>query len=272
MIFVAPLLLFLIAVFGLPMVFVLATSFVQEGTGQLTLEFFVRFFSNEIYLRVLMTTLSISAGATLLTLLAGYPVAYFLARQSPRRRLQLMLLLLLPFYTSVLVKSFAFSVILGYGGVVNQSLRQMFGSEFSLPLLHNTAGVMIGVVHDMLPFMVFPIMVSLLAQDDRLLKAAEIMGAGRTRIFWQIIFPLSLPGVFAGVLLVVVRSMGQYAVPALLGGRQDMMMANLIRFHIADVLDWNMAAAISVILIALSGVFLLLLARVRAIDGSAAAA
>jgi ABC-type spermidine/putrescine transport system permease subunit I len=270
MIFIAPLLVFLVAVFGLPMLFVLVTAFVAEGSHVPTLAFFARFFANEIYLRVLANTLSISGIATALTLAAGYPVAYFLSRQAPARRMFLSLLLLLPFYTSVLVKSFAFSVILGHNGVVNGTLRRILGPEFSLALLHNSTGVMIGIVHDMLPFMVFPILVSLLAQDQRLPRAAEIMGAGRMRIFWRITFPLSLPGVFAGVLLVVVRSMGQYAVPSLLGGRQDMMMANLIRFHIEDVLDWNMAAAISVVLMVLSGIFLLLLGRAQAPDAQAA--
>jgi len=263
MIFIAPLVAFLIAVFGVPMLFVLVTAFVADGTTTPTLEFFVRFFSNEIYLRVLWNTLWIAGLATALTLIAAYPVAYFLSRQPPSRRMLLSLLLLLPFYTSILVKSFAFSVILGHGGVINEALRWIFGPDVSIALLHNSTGVMIGIVHDMLPFMVFPILVSLLAQDERLVRAAEIMGAGRMRIFWRITFPLTLPGVFAGTLLVVVRSMGQYAVPSLLGGRQDMMMANLIRFHIEDVLDWSMAAAISVVLIAISGVFLALLARVQ---------
>lgn len=261
MYFALPLLLFLVAVFALPMLFILAYAFLLDGTGAITLAYFVRFFSGEIYLRVLSTTLAISLVATMMTLVVGYTLAYFIARQPPRMRMWLLLILLLPFYTSVLVKSFAFSVILGHGGVVNDAVRLLFGPSFSVDLLHNTGGVMIGIVHDMLPFMAFPIIVNLIAQDRRLRQAAEIMGASRMRIFWRVTFPLSLPSVLAGVVLVVVRCFGQYAVPALLGGRQDMMMANLIRFHVEDVLDWNMAAAISVVLMAISALFLLLLLR-----------
>jgi len=261
LIFALPLLLFLLAVFALPVAFILVYAFLQDGTGPLTLAYIERFFVNPIYLRVLSTTLGIGLVATTITLVIGYMLAYFIARQPARLRMWLLLVLLLPFYTSVLVKSFAFSVTLGYGGVVNETLRLFFGPDFALSLLHNTTGVMIGVVNEMLPFMAFPIVVNLLGQDARLRQAAQIMGASHLRIFWQVTFPLSLPAVMAGVVLVVVRCLGQYAVPALLGGRQDMMMSNLVRFHVESVLDWNMAAAISVVLMSISAVFLVLLSR-----------
>ena len=114
-----------------------------------------------------------------------------------------------------------------------------------------------------LPYMVFPILTSLLAQDQALHKAAEIMGAGRMRIFWRVTFPLSMPGVLAGVLLVTILTVGQFIIPALLGGRTDMMMANLVDFHISEAFNWNMASAISIVLLVLSCVFILGLARVR---------
>jgi len=264
--FLLPLVIFMCAVFVVPMAFVIGTAFVQEGTHQFTLQFFERFFSNELYLRVLYTTLEIAFVSTAVTLLLGYPLAYYLAAQPPRKRIYLSMLLLLPFYTSILVKSFAFSVILGHQGLVNAIIRFFFGEGAGLELLHNRVGVIIGITHDMLPFLVFPILVSLLAQDPALHRAAEIMGAGRLRIFWKVTFPLSLPGLLAGVFLVVIRAMGQYAVPALLGGRQDMMMANLVGFHISQVLDWNMAAAISLVLLGVSAIFLVALGRVRGGD------
>jgi ABC-type spermidine/putrescine transport system permease subunit I len=110
---------------------------------------------------------------------------------------------------------------------------------------------------------VFPILVNLLGQNPALHKAAEIMGASRARIFWQVTFPLSLPGVFAGLLLVIVRVMGQFVTPSLLGGRHDMMMANLVSFHVNEVLDWNMASVISIVLFFMSAAFLVALARLR---------
>uniref|UniRef100_Q11FR8 Binding-protein-dependent transport systems inner membrane component n=2 Tax=Phyllobacteriaceae TaxID=69277 RepID=Q11FR8_CHESB len=263
MYFILPLLIYMAAVFLLPLLFVLFTSVVSETSGQLTLEFFERFFTHGLYLRVLKTTLEISLIGTALTLLIAYPIAYYLAKQTPKRRSYLTLLILLPFYTSILVKAFAFMVVLGYNGVVNDAIRLVLGEDFVLPLLFNRFGVMIGVVHDMVPFMVFPIVINLLAQNSSIHKAAEIMGATRTRIFWSIIFPLSLPAVAAGSLLVIIRLMGQFVTPALLGGRTDIMMSNLISFHIKDALDWNMAAAVSIVLLLLSCLILLALTRVR---------
>jgi ABC-type spermidine/putrescine transport system permease subunit I len=266
MIFVLPLVVFMAIVFLIPILSVIGISFIQEGTGTVTSEYFSNFLTKPIYGRVLFQTIEIAFISTAATALIGYPIAYYMAKQPPVRRIYISLLLLLPFYTSILVKSFAFSVILGHQGLVNWVMRALFGEEAVLALLHNRLGVLIGITHDMLPFLVFPVVVSLLAQDPALHRAAEIMGASRLRTFWTVTFPLSLPGLLAGVFLVVIRAMGQYAVPALLGGRQDMMMANLVGFHINQVLDWNMAGAISVVLLAVSGVFLFALARVRGGD------
>lgn len=263
MLFILPFLIFLIIIFFVPMLMIVVTSLMTHEMTAFSLEFYQKFFSGELYLRVLYNSLEISLVATAITLALGYPLAYYLAKQSPRKRVYLSMLLLLPFYTSILVKSFAFQVILGREGMVNWLVTTVLGPAARLGLLHNRTGVMFGVVHDMLPFMVFPIVVALLAQDASLHRAATLMGAGRMRIFWQITFPLSLSGVLAGALLVVVRALGQYAVPQLLGGRQDMMMANLVGFHINDILDWNMASAISMVLLAVSAVFLIALGRIR---------
>jgi ABC-type spermidine/putrescine transport system permease subunit I len=251
------------AIFFLPMGLVLYTSVISEQTSAFTFGFFGQFFAESLYLRVLATTVHVSFMGALFTLLFGYPVAYYLAKQPPQRRLYLSLFILLPFYTSILVKSFAFTIILGHKGVVNWFFRLFLGPDFAFELLFNRTGVMFGIVHDMLPFAVFPILVNLLSQNPALHKAAQVMGATRLRIFWQVTFPLSLPGVVAGILLVVVRVMGQFVTPALLGGRDDLMMANLVDFHVNDLLDWNMAAVISVMLLILSTMFLFALARVR---------
>ncbi len=263
MFFVAPFLIYMGIVFFIPVGLILFTGFVSEDTGEFTFEYFQAFFTQGLYLRVLWTTIEVSFMGALIVLLCGYPIAYYLAKQPPKKRMYLSLFVLLPFYTSILVKSFAFVVILGHSGAVNWLLRFFLGSEFAVQLLYNRVGVMFGIVHDMLPFIVFPILVNLLAQNPALHRAAEIMGASRTRIFWQVTFPLSLPGIFAGILLVVVRVMGQFVTPSLLGGRTDIMMANLVDFHVNDVLDWNMAAVISILLAVMAGVFLVALARLR---------
>ncbi len=244
----------------------LTTVYFSVGGMELTAEYFLKIFQGKLYQAVLWTTVEISVVSALLTLVVGYPIAYHLSKQPPRRRLFLSMLLLLPFYTSILVKSFAFTVVLGHSGVINDGLRALFGEGAVVQLLYNRLGVYIGLVHNLLPYMVFPILTNLLSQDPNLPRAAELMGASRSRIFWKVTFPLSLPGVAAGVLLATVLSLGQYITPALLGGRQDMMMANLVHFQIAQALDWNMASAISVVLLSLAGLIILLLSRVKGVQ------
>jgi mannopine transport system permease protein len=197
----------------------------------------------------------------LASLLLAYPIAYHLSRVTPRRRAAYMILVLLPFWTSILVKSFAFTVILGDHGIVNNILRALFGDSATVPLLFNRTGVVIGSVHWLLPFMVFPILVNLLAQGSDLHYAARVMGAGRTRIFLRITLPLSIPGVLAGCVITLVLSLGSFVTPALLGGRRDLMMASLVDFYTRVSLDWAIAAAIAVLLLAITGGLILLLTR-----------
>lgn len=181
----------------------------------------------------------------------GYAVALHLARQSPRRRALYMVLVLLPFWTSILVKSYAFTVILGREGVINSLLSWVSGSHIALPMILNRFGVMVGMTNYLTPFIVFPVLASLLAIDPALYRAADIMSARPMRIFFTITLPLSLPGVMAGVSSVIVMSLGFFIIPALLGGRQDVMLANLVDFYTRETLDWNMAAAIGVLLLAM---------------------
>jgi ABC-type spermidine/putrescine transport system permease subunit I len=171
-----------------------------------------------------------------------------------------MILVLVPFWTSILVKSFAFTVILGNAGIINSALKAV--GLPSVKLLFNRTGVIIGMSHFLIPFMVFPIMASLVSQPPELSRAAEIMGASRLRIFFKITFPLSMPGVMAGSLLVLIMSFGFFVVPALLGSRQDMMMANLVDFYTRETLNWQMGSAISVLLLLISGLLALGLAKI----------
>ncbi len=267
MLFVAPFLIFIVVVFLLPLLVVSYFSLGPtdfEFNTPLTLDFYREFFfGSSLYTQVLWTTVEISLFSAVVVVVLGYPVAYYLAKQPPRKRMLLSMILLLTFYTSILVKSFAFSVLLGYNGIVNTAIAALFGVEAKVPMLFNRAGTLIGIVEHFLPYMVFPILTSILAQDPAIHKAAEIMGAGRTRIFWRVTFPLSIPGVLAGVLLVTILTVGQFIIPALLGGRSDMMLANLVDFHINEAFDWSMASVISIVLLVLSAGFILGLARVR---------
>ena len=258
--FLAPFFAFVTAVFLLPLLMIFYYSFSGDG---FTLAYYQELISGTLYVSVLWTTVEIAVSTAALTLLLAYPVAYYLAQQPPKRRAFLAMFLLLPFYTSILVKSFAFMVFLGHQGIANTVLRFMLGPEAGLEMMFNRFGVYVGLTHNYLPYMVFPILLSLLAQDPALRKAAEIMGAGRQRIFWRVTFPLSMPGVLAGVLLTVILTLGQFITPSLLGGRKDLMMANLVDFHIKEAMDWGMASTIAVVLMVLSSLVLLLLAKVR---------
>lgn len=257
----SPLGLLLVAVFAYPLGMVAWTS-VHTDSG-FTLRAYESLASSTLFQRVLGNTLQISVTATLSSLVLGYLIAMHLAAMPARRRTPYLVMVMLPFWTSILVKSFAFGILLGDQGVFNRAIAWLAGDSHKLELIFNRMGVVIGMTNYLLPFMVFPILASLLAQNRTLHRAAEIMGAGPLRIFLRITLPLSLPGVLAGILMTMTLSMGMYITPALLGGRKDMMMANLVDFYTRQTLDWNLASAIAMVLLAISGVLIALLLRVR---------
>lgn len=246
--YVSPAAIVSLAIAAVPLVFILFTSL---GGSAFSLDAFQNLLSSTLFLRSLSTTIEISISASLISLVLGYVIALHLARQPPRRRAVYMVLVLLPFWTSILVKSYAFTVILGREGVINSLLSWALGTHVAFPMILNRFGVMVGMTNYLTPFIVFPVLASLLAIDPALYRAADIMSARPMRIFFTITLPLSLPGVVAGVSSVMVMSLGFFIIPALLGGRQDVMLANLVDFYTRETLDWNMAAAIGVLLLAM---------------------
>jgi ABC-type spermidine/putrescine transport system permease subunit I len=256
----APVLLVMALAFFVPLGFTLGYSVYNNG---FTLQAFSGLFASGLFLRVLRTSFEISVTAAAVSVVLGYIVALHLARQPPRRRALLMILVLVPFWMSILVKSFAFTIILGNQGVVNAILMGLFGPGARVSLMFNRIGVVVAIAHNLLPYVVFPVLASLLTQDANLKRAAQLMGAGPARIFWRITLPLSMPGVIAAGLMTTVISMGSFVIPSLMGGRQDTMLANLVDYYTREALDWNTAAAAAVILLVLSLVLLALLAKVR---------
>jgi ABC-type spermidine/putrescine transport system permease subunit I len=267
--FIAPAVLMLLAFFAAPVLLVVATSF---GFPTLTFDNYMEIGRDGLYVTVMLTTLQISAMSTLLALLLGYPVAYHLARMPARRRSFFMMLVLLPFWTSILVKSFAFAVVLGNSGILNSLVVAAFGESFRMPLLFNRLGVLIGMSHYLLPFMVLAILNSLLALDPQLKRAAEMVGAGKLRIFLKITLPLSATGITAGCLMCFILSLGMFITPALLGGRSDLMISSVIEFSVRETLNWGLASALGVVLViitaALMGLMSLARARDRALGAS----
>ncbi len=258
--FVLPAALFTGLVFLVPLWNVLVQSLTNPAW---TLAGYQELLTSPLFWRVLRNTVEISIISTAVAFLLAYPMAYHLSRQSPRRRALFLMLVMLPFWTSVLVKSFAFMVLLGRNGIVNSALG--FVGLPGVQLLFNRTGVVIGTVHSLIPFILFPILTSLLAQPPVLARAAEVMGADRFRIFWTITLPLSLPGVVAGCMLAFVHTLGFYVTAALLGGKSDMMVANLVDLYTREILNWNLASAVAVTLFALCCLVIFGAARSRAL-------
>jgi putative spermidine/putrescine transport system permease protein len=256
-----PAALFMALLFGFPLLGIVYQSIQRVGGDGLTLAAYGRIFTTPLFLRVALTTLEISVGAAFCSLLLAYPVAYFLAKQPPRRQALYLILVLIPFWTSSLVKSFSLMVLLGHAGIINQLLAAVGVGPVNM--LFNRLGVMIGMSHYLIPFMVFPILTSLRNQPPELGRAAAIMGAGKLRIFMRVTFPLSLPGVVTGLLLVFILSLGFYIIPALLGGRRDIVFGNLVDFYVREVLNWPMAAAVAVLLVLVAVTAAMLLAKIR---------
>jgi putative spermidine/putrescine transport system permease protein len=250
--------------FGLliPLAFIVYHSL---GAENFSLNAYAELFKSRLLGHVAWTTIEIAMTATVASLVLGYPIALHLSRVSNRWRPAFLILVLLPFWTSILVKSYSFIVVLGEQGLVNQAIAGLGLPK--LPMMFNRAGVIIGMTNFLIPFVVFPLLANLLGQSAELRRTASVMGASDLRIFWQITFPLSLPGLIAGGIMCLVISLGFFVTPALLGGRQDMMVANLIDFYTRETLDWPAASAIAVLLLAASALLLMLLGKVRRDDG-----
>ena len=242
-----PAMLLLLALFAVPLLRLLALS--VEGGSLVAYE---KALTNSLYLRVIFETFKIAAIVTLLTLALGYPVAYVMATSGRVWQLVGIAFVLLPFWTSILVRTYAWMVMLGRNGVVNRTLIGWGVIDSPLPLLNNLAGVLIGMVHVLLPYMILPVFNAVKNVDPNLVLAAEGLGAPRWRAFLRVTLPLTMHGVAAGVTLVFTLSLGFFITPALLGGGRVVMVANLIEEQVRELLNWAFAGALSAILLALT--------------------
>ncbi len=220
-----------------------------------------------LYLRLLGRTIAVGAIVTGLCLLLGYPLAFFLASAAPRHRNLLLLLLLLPFWTSLLVRTTAWLVLLQNEGIVNALLTGLGLFETPQQLIRNRLGVYIAMTHILLPFMVLPIFSAMKGIPPVLMRAAYSLGAGPIRGFLRVYLPQSLPGVAAGALLVFIMSLGYYITPALVGGPGDQLLSYFIAENASATLNWGMAAALSMVLMLCVGLACLLFARLVGVAG-----
>ncbi|MCC7425821.1 MAG: ABC transporter permease [Alphaproteobacteria bacterium] len=215
-----------------------------------------------IFRELFLRTIWIALVVTVLCLVIGYPVAWYLSMQSGRRARMLLLLLLLPFWTSVLVRTTAWFILLQREGVANSALRLLGLVEEPLTLIFTRTAVYLAMVHVMLPFMVLPLYGAMRRIDPVLLKAAASLGAPGWTQFRRIYLPLSLPGIAAGSLMVFTISIGFYITPALVGGNRDQMISTFIAFFVNQQVNWGMAAALGLLLLVLVGTMLYLLQRI----------
>jgi ABC-type spermidine/putrescine transport system permease subunit I len=256
---VTPLLLFMLIFYAIPVAAMLMRS-VAEPTW--TLAHYRTLASDTVFRNVFWTTLHTAIAVTIGTLLLGYPVALALTRA--RRSAGLVLVIvLLPFWTSILVRSYAWMVLLGRHGVINEAMVASGLIDHPLRILNTAIAVHIAMIHILLPYMILPIANALRQIDPSLARAAGGLGATPWRAFRQVILPLSMPGVAAGSLLVFVLSLGFYITPALVGGPRDTTLSMLIAEQV-DQLDWGYAAALSATLLAIT---LLMIAAFRRLPG-----
>ena len=246
---IAPLALLLCWVFFLPIGRLLLTSVLEPAPNLLN---YRRLLTEPLFLTVILRTLWIAVACTLAALLLGYPVAVLMARPGRAWPKIVAACVLIPLWTSALVRSYAWIALIGRRGIINTALLETGLIERPLSMLYTSGAVLVGMTHILLPFMVLPIYAALRSLPADLPRAAANLGAGPVRAFLTVILPLSLPGVFAGCLLVFVMSLGFYITPALLGGPRTLMIATLISQQATELLDWPFAGAISTVLLVMS--------------------
>ena len=244
----------------LPVFWLFYLSFIGAD-GSYSLENYIRMVERASYARIFRTTFVISLLTTAVCIGIGYPLAYFFS-QLPKRLANLCLItVLLPFWTSLLVRTYAWLVLLQKRGLVNEWAIDLGLWDEPIKIVHNMTGTLIGMVHIMLPFLVLPVYSSMTQIDRDYLKAASNLGAGPTRAFWTVFFPLSMPGLLAGSLMVFVLCLGFYVTPAVLGGGKVIMVSMKIASNIELFVNWGAASALGVVLLVLTSLSLWIASR-----------
>jgi spermidine/putrescine transport system permease protein len=272
--YTGPALLYLALLFAAPMATVAAFSLTSGVTaagefGSLTLDNYRRAL-DPLYLSVLWNSVWLALLTTLLALLLAYPCTLALRAMPPRRRLLLLALVVIPSWMNLLIKNYAWIIILRRDGVLNTLLLSVGFIDEPLTLLFNDGAVLVGLVHTYLPFMILPLYAAVDRMDWSLVEAARDLGAGSWQVFREVILPQTRAGAFVGAILVFIPTLGAFVTPDLLGGARSMMVANLVENQVLQVRDWPFAAALSMFLIAI--VLLGIFALQRASRGSGAAA
>lgn len=256
----APGVFWLILFFNLPLLIVLFISFVERGRAGgiklppvFTLESYAQFFdfADPLYPRIFLHSLQIGLIVTIICILVGYPLAYFIAARPPRWRDPLLLLVMIPFWTNFLVRTYALKQIMGSDGMINNALLGLGLIQQPLDLLYNEFAVIVGLVYGYLPFAILPMYASVEKFNYSLLEAAADLGANPVRAFWRVMLPLTLPGVVAAIVLTLVPVVGAFITPDIMGGGKVEMIGTLINRQFGVARNWPLGSAISLVLMAL---------------------
>ena len=245
-----PYMIWVILMILLPMLLILFYSLTTSGNDIInftfTLDHFKKFFTDPDFLLVLWRSLTIAVKTTIICVVLGYPIAYFIARSSDRVRNILVLAITLPMWINMLVRTYAWIGILTDGGIA-QTILGFFGFK-DVELLYTEGSVLLGMVYNFIPFMILQINTSLCKMDKSLLEASADLGANRVQTFLRVTFPLSLSGVVSGITLVFLPAVSSFFIPKLLGGGQFFLIGNVIENQFITVGEWNFGSAISMIM------------------------
>lgn len=256
--------------FMLPLTIILVYSITERSLAagdplKLTFENFILIFQRKHYLVIFLRSLKISFFTTIISIVFSYPVAYFLAKRTRFDKI-LIVVLMIPFWINYLLRTFAWKLILSENGILNQMLLGLHIIDEPLRIMYTQTSVLLGLVYTYTPMMVLPLYASLLRIDDSLIEASLDLGASRTRAFFDITFKLSLTGIFAGTLLVFIPALGSFAIPAILGGTDSVMIGNMIENQFNMVGNWNIGSAFTLSLAVLSIALVLFYSKIFGLE------
>jgi spermidine/putrescine transport system permease protein len=262
---ISPANLYLFILIVIPLFIVIGLSFLSRGAyGGIEFQFnltnYTRLF-DPLYGKVMIFSLGVGFGTTIICLLVGYPLSYFLAHTQAKQRALMLFLILLPFWTNFIIRIYAWKLLLRSGGILDLLLQWLHITQEPLNLLYTPTAVMIGMVYEFLPFMVLPLYTSLEKIENSLLEAAADLGAPPWKAFLRVTLPLSVPGMIAGTILTFIPAMGMFVVPDLLGGAKTILIGNVIKNQFLTARDWPFGAAASMVLMVITMVLTLYYTR-----------
>ena len=257
------LLLFLIFYFY-PIIKLVPQSLIEDGA--VTFQNYMRIFTEPLYYNSFLRTVFISLLAAIINLLLGYPIAYALTRVKPKTAKLIIAIIMISFWTSLLVRTYSWMVVLQRNGIINKALISLGIIEDPIQLMYTTGAILVGIVHILLPFMILPIYSVLRTMDPSLKLAAMSMGATRRKAFFHVTLPLSVPGIASGIMLVFIQALGFYVTPMLLGGPKILMVSGLIDKQMFQFLNWGFGSAIGMLLLLVTILFLIGFDRFFGID------